>query len=152
MIDLALIAACAPNVAPSTIQAIIKVESAGNPLAVNINTKNGVKLKPTIKITTPQHAIAVTYAAMELGHTVDMGYMQVNSANLKWLGHTVEDMFDPCKNLKAGATVLSAAYARALPKHKNEQAALQEALSVYNTGDPMKGKWNGYVSRYLTRQ
>jgi type IV secretion system protein VirB1 len=152
MIDLALIAACAPNVAPSTIQAIIKVESAGNPLAVNINTKNGVKLRPTIKITTTQHAIAVTYAAMELGHTVDLGYMQINTANLKWLGYTVEDMFDPCMNLRAGAAVLSVAYARALPKHKNEQAALQEALSVYNTGNRRWGFSNGYVSRYLTRQ
>ena len=64
MIDLALIMVCAPNVAPSTIQEIIRVESAGNPLAVNINTRNGVKLRPTIKITTAQHAIAVTYAAM----------------------------------------------------------------------------------------
>jgi type IV secretion system protein VirB1 len=146
-----LIMNCAPGVHPSTIQEIIRVESAGNPLAININTRNGVKLKPTIKITTTQHAIAVTYAAMEMGHSVDMGYMQVNTANLPKLGYTVEDMFDPCMNLKAGAAILSAAYAKALPKHKNEQAALQEALSVYNTGNPWKGKWNGYVSRYLSR-
>ena len=42
MIDLALIMACAPNVAPSTVQAIIKVESTGNPLAVNVNKRKGV--------------------------------------------------------------------------------------------------------------
>jgi type IV secretion system protein VirB1 len=148
MIDLALIMACAPNVAPSTIQEIIRVESAGNPLAVNINTRNGVKLRPTIKITTAQHAIAVTYAAMALGHTVDMGYMQVNSANLAKLGHTVEDMFDSCMNLKAGAAILSAAYAMALPLHKNEQVALQAALSAYNTGSFQRGFDNGYVAKY----
>jgi type IV secretion system protein VirB1 len=149
MIDLALIMACAPNVAPSTIQEIIRVESAGNPLAVNINTRNGVKLRPTIKITTAQHAIAVTYAAMALGHTVDMGYMQINTANLAKLGHTVEDMFDPCMNLKAGAAILSAAYAMALPLHKDEQAALQAALSAYNTGSFQRGFDNGYVARYI---
>lgn len=149
MIDLALIMACAPNVAPSTIQEIIRVESAGSPLAVNINTRNGVKLRPTIKITTAQHAIAVTYAAMALGHTVDMGYMQVNSANLAKLGHTVEDMFDPCMNLKVGAAILSAAYVMALPLHKNEQAALQAALSAYNTGSFQRGFDNGYVARYI---
>lgn len=149
MIDLALIMACAPNVAPSTIQEIIRVESAGNPLAVNINTRNGVKLRPTIKITTAQHAIAVTYAAMALGHTVDMGYMQINTANLAKLGHTVEDMFDPCMNLKAGAAILSAAYATALPLHKNEQAALHAALSAYNTGSFQRGFDNGYVARYI---
>jgi type IV secretion system protein VirB1 len=146
-----LILACAPNVAPSTIQEIIRVESAGNPLAININTRNGVKLRPTIKITTPQHAIAVTYAAIALGHTVDMGYMQVNSANLKKLGYTVEDMFDTCKNLKAGAAILSAAYTAALPRHKNEQAALRAALSAYNTGNFTSGFGNGYVMRYLKR-
>jgi type IV secretion system protein VirB1 len=143
-----LIMACAPNVPPSTIQAIIKVESAGNPLAININTKNGVKLRPTIKIKTMEDAIAVTYAAMRLGHTVDMGYMQINSANLPKLGYTVENIFYPCANIKAGADILSSAYARALPKHKNEQAALMAALSIYNTGNPRDGFYNGYVARY----
>lgn len=148
MIDIALIMACAPNVAPSTIQAIIKVESARNPLAININTKNGVKLKPTIVIDTVPKAIAVTYAALDRGHTVDMGYMQVNSANLKWLGYTVEDMFDPCKNLAAGAYIFEAAYLRELPKHRNKQAALMAALSVYNTGNSRNGFYNGYVAKY----
>ena len=150
MIDLIL--ACAPNVAPSTIQQIIRVESGGNPLAVNINTRNGVKLKPTTKITTAQHAIAVTYAAMQLGHTVDMGYMQVNSANLSKLGYTVEDMFNPCKNLAAGARVLEMAYLQMLPKHRNEQAALGAALSIYNTGNSRNGFMNGYVGKYYLRK
>lgn len=150
MIDLIL--ACAPNVAPQTIQEIIRVESAGNPLAININTRNGIRLKPTINITTPEHAVAVTYAAMALGHTVDMGYMQVNSANLPKLGYTVEDMFDPCKNIAAGARVLEAAYAQMLPRHRNEQAALAAALSIYNTGNRRNGFTNGYVVKYYSRK
>lgn len=150
MIDLIL--ACAPNVAPATIQQIIRVESAGNPLAVNINTRNGVKLKPAAKITTPEHAIAVTYAAIARGHTVDMGYMQVNSANLPKLGYTVEDMFNPCKNLTAGARVLEAAYLQMLPRHRNEQAALSAALSIYNTGNSRNGFMNGYVGKYYSRK
>lgn len=149
MIDIALIMACAPNVHPSTIQAIAKVESARNPLAVNINTKNGVKLKPTIVIDTVPKAVAVTHAALARGHTVDMGYMQVNSANLKWLGYTVEDMFNsPCKNIAAGAYIFEAAYLKELPKHRNQQAALMAALSIYNTGNPRNGFYNGYVARY----
>ena len=82
------------------------------------------------------------------GHTVDMGYMQVNSANLKWLGYTVEDMFDPCKNLAAGAYIFEAAYLRELPKHRNKQAALMAGLSVYNTGNSRNGFYNGYVAKY----
>lgn len=150
MIDIALIMACAPNVAPSTIQAIIRVESGGKPLALNINAKHGVKLKPTIVIDTVPKAVAVTHAAIAHGHTVDMGYMQVNSVNLKGLGYTVKDMFDPCKNIKAGAAILTRAYAAELPKHKDEQAALQAALSRYNTGNSTGGLWNGYVGKFYS--
>jgi type IV secretion system protein VirB1 len=142
---LEMILACAPNVAPSTIQEIIRVESAGNPLALNVNRFSG-RLP---KVTTVQEAIALSYAAIRAGYTVDMGYMQINSANLKWLGYTVEDMFDPCKNIKAGSTVLAKAYAEELPKHKNKQAALVAALSKYNTGNARSGFSNGYVQRYF---
>jgi type IV secretion system protein VirB1 len=143
-----LILACAPNVAPHTVQEIIRVESNGNPIAVNVNTRNGAKFKHK-KITTKKEAISVSKAAIAAGHTVDMGYMQVNSANLKGLGYTVADMFDPCKNLKAGAHILTTAYSDALPRHSNEQAALRAALSRYNTGSFGKGFRNGYVARYV---
>jgi len=149
MIDLALIAACAPNVHPTTIQAIIKVESGGNPLALNINMRNGVGYPIPRKIKSTVEAVRVSYAAISAGHTVDMGYMQVNSANLKRLGYTVEDMFDPCKNIAAGARVLSEAYISALPRHRSEQAALRAALSAYNTGSFNRGFQNGYVQRYF---
>lgn len=149
MIDLALILACAPNVAPSTIQEIIRVESDGNPLAVNVNQKNGVAYPLPAKIKSLKEALSVTYSAISAGHTVDIGYMQVNSANLAKLGYTVEDMFDSCMNLKAGAAILSAAYAMALPRHQNEQAALRAALSAYNTGSFQRGFANGYVARYV---
>lgn len=145
---LEMILACAPNVAPSTIQEIIRVESAGNPLAVNVNRFSG-RLP---KLRTQKEAVTLTYAAIAAGYTVDMGYMQINSANLKWLGYTVEDMFDPCKNLAAGATILSKAYAEELPKYKNEQAALVAALSKYNTGNSKGGLRNGYVARYFERK
>lgn len=149
MIDLALIVACAPNVHPATIQAIIKVESGGNPLAVNVNKRNGVGYPLPKKIKSTVEAVAASNIAIAAGHTVDMGYMQVNSANLARLGYTVEDMFDPCKNIKAGAQILSEAYALALPRHGNEQAALRAALSAYNTGNFNRGFANGYVQRYV---
>lgn len=148
MIELALIMACAPNVHPVTIKEIIRVESAGNPIAININAKDGVQLRPTRKIKTARDAATVAHAAIKRGHTVDMGYMQINSINLKRLGYTVEDMFNPCKNIAAGAKILERAYLDALPKHKNKQAALRAALSVYNTGSSIRGFENGYVSRF----
>ena len=143
-----LILACAPNVAPYTIQEIIRVESNGNPIAVNVNTRNGAKFKHK-RITTKLDAIAVSNAAIAAGHTVDMGYMQVNNANLKGLGYNVADMFDPCKNLKAGAHILTAAYSDALSRYDNEQEALRAALSRYNTGSFSRGFRNGYVAKFV---
>ncbi|BCT69510.1 lytic transglycosylase domain-containing protein [Nitrosospira sp. NRS527] len=152
MIGIELILACAPSVAPTTIQEIIRVESNGNPLAVNVNRRKDAIFQHPMKIKSVQDAVIVSYAAIAAGHTVDMGYMQVNSANLKLLGYTVEDMFDSCKNITAGARILTMAYTAALPRYGDEQAALRAALSVYNTGDFTRGFRNGYVARYVGGQ
>ncbi len=42
--------------------------------------------------------------------TFDVGLAQVNSANFRWLGLTLQDALDPCKNLAAGAKVLLSRY------------------------------------------
>ncbi|RIL15038.1 hypothetical protein CYQ92_24205 [Escherichia coli] len=131
MIGLDMMMACAPNVAPATIEKVIQVESGGNPLALNVNVKwvierdekgnpimvtaadgqtkpkrRKVVFKSPIAIKTAQDAVTVAYMAIDAGHSVDMGYMQVNSTNLKSLGYTVEDMFidrnlNPQKTKKA---------------------------------------------------
>lgn len=152
MIDIALIMACAPNVAPVTIEAIMQVESDRNPLAVNINTKQGEPFRHSITIRTERDAVRLVRLAMAAGHTVDMGPMQVNSTHLKRFGYTIDDMFVPCKNISAGASIIERAYINALAKYKNEQLALMVALSVYNTGSESKGFENGYVSRYFGKQ
>ena len=74
--------------------------------------------------------------------------MQVNSRNLQALGIAVFQAFDPCTNIRAGATILSADYADASRLRGPGQAALQAALSAYNTGDFYRGFENGYVARY----
>jgi len=136
--------ACAPQVAPETMERIIQVESSGNPLALNVN---GAELHRQ-----PQDAADAALLArhyLDHGHTVDLGLMQVNSDNLVSLGYTVEDMFEPCKNLDAGARVLTAYYNRARVEHDDEQHALRAALSAYNTGSFSRGFDNGYVARYF---
>lgn len=161
MVDLGMIMECAPNVAPVTIQRIIQVESRGNPIAINVNDKlengideNGksirrrVKFTYPIKVNTKEDAVIVAYAALDAGHTVDLGYMQVNSTNLKPLGYSVEEMFEPCKNIAAGSRVLSTFYASAYKQFSDEQTALKAALSAYNTGNFKSGFTNGYVGRY----
>jgi type IV secretion system protein VirB1 len=136
--------ACAPNVAPTTLQAIVEVESGGNPLALNIN---GMRVQPPpAKDTREAALVAESYIAR--GYSVDIGIMQVNSRNLAALGTTVEQVLDPCMNIRAAATILTADYAAAARTHGDGQPALQAALSAYNTGDSYRGFANGYVARY----
>lgn len=149
MIDVALIMMCAPTVHPNTIKALIQEESQGNRLAVNINHKNGITLRPKKKIKTAKDATQVAHAAIRLGHTVDLGYMQIHSPNLKRLGYTVEDMFDPCKNIAAGGKIYTEFYLKAKKIYKNDQAAIRAALSAYNTGSFIRGFENGYVAKYV---
>jgi type IV secretion system protein VirB1 len=58
-------------------------------------------------------------------------------------------MLDPCENLAAGALVLTDFFLSAAPRYSAPQAALQAALSAYNTGSFRRGFENGYVARYL---
>ncbi|MGH7690699.1 MAG: hypothetical protein ACREN3_13915, partial [Gemmatimonadaceae bacterium] len=73
---------------------------------------------------------------------------QVNSANLPALGITVGQVLDPCANLRAGGTILTADYAAAVQRWGEGQGALQHALSAYNAGNFTRGFRNGYVARY----
>ncbi len=144
MLGLEIIVACAPTVAPATVQQVIDVESKGNPLALNVN---GTMLVRQPRDAADAAALAREYIAA--GYTVDLGLMQVNSANLPKLGYSVEDMFDTCKNLRAGSTVLTNFYKLAVARYTEPQAALRVALSAYNTGSFTLGFANGYVAKYV---
>ena len=62
---------------------------------------------------------------------------RLNTNNLSRLGLTLEDAFEPCRNLDARQKVLLTSY--------QGDTALQKALSEYNTESPMRGMSNGYV-------
>ncbi|MGR3715252.1 MAG: lytic transglycosylase domain-containing protein [Thermohalobaculum sp.] len=143
MIAAALLA-CAANVAPVTLQAIIAVESGGNPLAINVN---GLHAQPPPARTVAEAAQIVT-AYTARGFSVDVGLMQVNSRNLPSLGLTIAEVLDPCTNIRSGGEILTANYAEAARSRGAGQPALQAALSAYNTGDFYRGFGNGYVARY----
>ena len=145
MIAAALLA-CATNVAPITLQAVIEVESGGNPLAIHVN---GIEAQPVAFDVMGAVQLAESYIGR--GYSVDLGLMQVNSRNLRALGISLFEAFHPCTNISAGATILSADYANASHLRGPGQAALQAALSAYNTGDFYRGFANGYVARYYGR-
>src|SRR5690606_17542721 len=90
MLDLNLIlglsAACAPGVAPETLAAIAYVESRFDPLAIGVNAGP----RPAAR---PRDATEAARTARDLlarGANLDLGVAQINSANLGWLGLSVE--------------------------------------------------------------
>ncbi len=132
---------CGPSVAPSTLASIARTESAFEPLSINDNTTGTSGVPAT-------HAIAVQIASklLEAGHSVDIGIMQINSANFSRLGLTLETAFDPCRSIAAGAAILAGDYDGG-PNHEGQQSALRVAISKYNTGDAQRGFINGYVRK-----
>lgn len=140
---LMLAAQCAPAAAPQTLAAIAKVESGFDSLAIGVNGPRPVRVWPA----GASQAGALARRLIAEGASVDLGLAQINSKNLAWLGVSVEDLFDPCRNLAASARVLSAGYARALAAPRPGLAPLDAALSYYNTGDARRGLANGYVAK-----
>lgn len=144
----ALIEQCAPNVAPSTMRAIVKVESGFKPFAIGhlVRSQRGAH---TLARQPASQREAVQWASwfLQHGYRFDAGPAQVNSSNFAAHGLTAETAFDPCRNLAAGAAILTAAYRRATVTYGPGQAALRAALSSYNTGSFTRGIDNGYVAK-----
>ncbi|ELV7517770.1 lytic transglycosylase domain-containing protein [Photobacterium damselae] len=147
MVDITPYIQCVNQVHPTMVQRIISIESGNNPIAINVNKKAGIKPRykqPRNKI----EAIKLARYFVSKGYTVDLGYMQINSNNLKYYGVSINDMFEPCMNIRVGSTILLEAYQRAKIKYRHPQIALRHALSIYNTGNMYRGFKNGYVKKY----
>lgn len=134
-----LVAECAPWVATQTMAAIVRTESQFNPLAININSKFRLERQPSTKV----EAIQTAKWLLANNYNIDMGLGQVNSANMRKANLSVEDAFDPCKNIAAAAKILQSNYASASKRTSSEQHALRAALSAYNTGSYSRGLANG---------
>jgi type IV secretion system protein VirB1 len=134
----------APTVNTGTLLAFAWHESRLRPFAIHDNA-TGLSTFPS------STAEAAGLARMRLaqGHSLDLGIMQVNSANLARTGLTVTTAFDPGESMRAGAMILTAAYRQCLrgtvnPSIAEQQAALRCTASVYNTGREQAGILNGY--------
>lgn len=144
----ALVATCAPAVAADTAQALIAVESAGNPFAIGVVGGALVRQPATL-----QEAL-VTAAALEVGgwdYSVGLG--QINRRNFKRLGLTPSTALQACSNLAAMQVILGDCFARASRPDGSTlarpQAALRDAFSCYYAGNFATGYRHGYVGRVL---
>jgi len=140
---LTLAQACAPSVAPVTLGSVVRIESGFDPLVIGINSPRRERVTPK----STAEAVSTAERLIAAGDSIDLGLGQINSRNLAWLGLSVAESFDPCRNLAAAARVLKADFDRAGRTPGDEQTALRTALSYYNTGDAGRGFRNGYVAK-----
>lgn len=137
---------CLPYEYHDIMKKIVKVESGGNPFAINVNGGHKLTRQPV----NYDEAIHAAKVLIGNGYSIDMGIAQINSQHfskngfLHKLGLSVDEIFDVCTNLRAGAKVFGDAYI------KNNGNAIS-ALSAYNTGSPVKGITNGYVKKVLSQ-
>lgn len=144
LISSPLYATCGPDVHPATIQAIIDVESGGNPLAI-LDNSTGKSYKPKDSA----QAVQIATDLLVQGHSLDMGLMQINSQHLKKRRIDYRQLFDPCMNIRSGTKILAEFYQRHSRNHPQDppDLILLKSLSSYNTGTPYRGR--KYVSKIL---
>jgi type IV secretion system protein VirB1 len=138
----ALLAECAPRVAPLTMRSVVGHESGRYPLRINVNGPYRLARQPLDL----GEAVATARMLEASGHSFDVGAGQINNVNVKKYGLTWEQVFDPCTNLRVAEDILVRNFEASGPRHVNDQGAIRRALSRYNTGHPVRGFKNGYVA------
>jgi len=114
----------------SRLAAIAIHESGGDPLVIGVNADRARGLPATaIRSATPQEAAARAAALLVQGRSIDLGLMQVNSGQLARHGLTIENAFDACRSMAAGADHYAA----------DVQAVWSLAHRRYNTGGTERG-------------
>lgn len=145
-----LVQQCAPAVAPSTMTAVVKVESGFNPYAIGV-VHGRLERQPV----TVGEAVATAHALDAAGWNYSAGLAQVNRSNWHRYGLTPERAFDPCLNLAAGAAILQGCFERAggadAGTAAQRQDALRAGLSCYTSGDFSGGFRTGYVQRVIAQ-
>jgi type IV secretion system protein VirB1 len=148
--------ACLPTAPLSTLRAVVQVESGGNPDAMQIDFPKALLKRwrlaegtLRLKRQPADQREALDWLAYFQSYDifVDLGLMQVSTAEAKRRGISPESLLEPCTNLRIGWQILEDAYQIEKKTYGPGQEALQHAISRYNTGDPQLGIANGYLAR-----
>ncbi len=137
---------CGPEVHPATTQAIVEVESGGNPLAIHDNDTGG-----SYTPSTRSQAVEIASRLLARRHSIDIGLMQINSWHLRKKRIDCDSLFDPCFNIRTGTEILAAFYRTHRQKNPSDppDVTLLKSLSSYNTGTPYHG--TRYIAKILKR-
>jgi type IV secretion system protein VirB1 len=149
---------CVPEASLTTLRAIVRAESNGNPNAMQIDFPRALlrqwHLPPgTLRLkrqpSTRRQALDWLAYFQRYAVFVDLGLMQVSTAEAQRRGLSPESLLEPCTNLRVGWQILEDDYRLETKTYGIGQEALRHAISRYNTGDSQRGIDNGYLSRVL---
>jgi type IV secretion system protein VirB1 len=130
---LALAQECAPEVPPQTMESIVRVESGFNPYAIGVVGGRLARQPENLA-----EAIATARALESAGWNYSLGLAQINKTNFPQHNLTIETAFDGCRNLQAGAKILTDCYSVATEKF-GEAEAWARAFSCYYSGNFSRG-------------
>lgn len=139
------ISRCAPEVPPVLMNALVRAESAGRPLAIGMDAGGGSVAQPS----TLAEAVAAAEALATAGKTFSVGLAQIHVSNVKRYGLSWTQAFDGCTNLAIGQRVLGHFLRRAGDAGYGGAAVLRAALRGYNSGSVHATAADGYANRVL---
>lgn len=150
---------CAPTASLVTLSAIVGAESSGNPNALQVDFPRSLlrrwHLPPgTLRLmrqpNSAKEAIEWIYYLNARHVSVDVGLMQVSTDEATRRRIPPATLLDACTNIRTGWAILNDDYQTEVRAYGPGQAALQHALSRYNTGDTNRGIDNGYFAHVMT--
>jgi len=122
--------AARPGAFAERLVAIAGRESGRDPLAIGIDPDPAHGLPASsVRASTPAEAAAYARTLIAQGRHIGLGLMQISDAQLARHGLTIENAFDACRNMRAGADHYRA----------DVQAVLNLAARRYNTGSIERG-------------
>lgn len=93
---------CAPGTPGRELTAIVRQASGFEPHVIGTGDRKPVRIQADSKA----EAITLATELMIGGHRIRVGLAQIDSADLKRLGVSLSDAFEPCANLKAAAQLI----------------------------------------------
>jgi type IV secretion system protein VirB1 len=149
---------CVPSAPLVTLAAIVSAESGGNPNAIQLDFPRRLlrrwQLPPgTVRLVRQPNDAAEALEWINYLNarrvSVDVGLMQVSTDEATRRHISPATLLDPCTNVRTGWAILSDDYQIEVRTYGPGQAALQHALSRYNTGDTNRGIENGYLAHVM---
>jgi type IV secretion system protein VirB1 len=134
---------CGSTVAPVLMQALVRTESGGQPLAIGMDrTGGGVRQPQTLA-----EAVATAKKLAADGKQFSVGLAQVHVSNVRMFGMSWEQAFDACQNLAVGQKILWNFFHRARAAGYSGVTAIWAALRGYNSGDVRATISDEYANR-----